>query len=119
MKEKIVELIKFIYVVFVLFIIINIFVESPTSVAVGELITKTSDGTLKTVEATFLRVALTVAQISVSGWFTIKFTLVGIQYFTAQAASDKADLRKKLRNTLILGVLAVLSMFLFGYAVGI
>lgn len=69
--------------------------------------------------ATVVKGFIVAVQIIVTGFFTIKFTIVGIQYFTASAAQEKAENKKKVKWTLYFGVLAYLSIFLFSYAVGL
>lgn len=49
-------------------------------------------------------------QVAVIGLATIRFTLVGIKYFTANAASAKADCKGELVRTFIGGVIAFLAL---------
>lgn len=113
MNIKIRKLLKFIYVILVLFIIMNMYMQ--TSVfAIGNF-----QGPKTALGATILKGFVVASQIAVSGFFIIKFTLTGIQYFTAAAASDKAENRNKLKWTLLYGVLAYLLMFLFARVVGL
>lgn len=49
-------------------------------------------------------------QVAVIGLATIRFTLVGIKYFTANAATAKADCKGELVRTFIGGVIAFLAL---------
>ncbi|MBR1540345.1 MAG: hypothetical protein IJ629_04160 [Clostridia bacterium] len=112
MNAKMKKFIKCTYTVLVMFILINMIVVSPTF-AFGNTIVKTRVG------ATILKTLIAVSEVAVSGYFIIRFTITGIQYFTVVAATDKAEMRNRMKWTLLYGVLAFLAMYLFSYAVGL
>ena len=108
MKNKI---FKLLYSFLVMLVLINIFlnpyVYSVNNIHVAAPI------------ATVTKALFAVAQISVSGFFVIKFTLAGIKYFTAVAASDKADNKNEMSWTLFLAVLSYLGIFMIGKLLGV
>lgn len=62
-----------------------------------------------TQQSWFVNVVSTIIafiQVAVVGIATIMFTVVGIQYFTTSAATAKAELRGRLTNVFIGGVIA-------------
>lgn len=110
MKNKIKNLYKLVISIITIFIFTN-FNIIPESFAAG--------GAFHPVIATIIKGAITFIEVLVAGYFTIRFTITGIQYFTATAVSDKLEKRNKLYFTLLYGVLAYLGIFLFSYAVGL
>lgn len=112
MSTKI-KILKLIYMIFIIFILINTII-APSTFAFGNF-----TGPRTKFGATALKLAVAGSEVGVSGYFIIKLTLTGIQYFTASAVSEKVDNRNKMKWTLLYGVLALLGLFLFSYAVGL
>ena len=113
MNTTINKILKQLYVIVVLFVLINVIMILPTY-ALGEKIEpKTEAG------AVILKLLVIGTQVAVSGWFIIRFTINGIQYFISVVAEEKAAKRNNMKWTLVYGVLAFLAMYLFGYAVGL
>lgn len=112
MDKRVSNKIKLICSIIAIFMIVNINII-PQSFAGG------NTTPLPAPIATFVKVVITGAQVLAAGYFTIRLTLTGIQYFTATAASDKVEQRNRMYWTLFYGVLAYLGIFLFSYAVGL
>ena len=65
--------------------------------------------------ATVIKLLLAAFQVGITGYFVIRFTLLGIRYFSSVAASEKANMKNELRWTFLLGVLAFLTTSLVSY----
>ena len=116
MNNKARKLIKLIYSIFVIFILVNIFINTQafaSNIAIG------NKAPVAGPIATVVKTMFALAQVFVSGWFVIKFTIAGIQYFTSVAATDKADNKNKMKNTLFLAVITYLGIFVFGKVLGL
>lgn len=112
-KER--KIIKLIYSIFIIFILINIFLD--TQVFASNI--KLSGTPVAAPIATIFKTCIAAAQVLVSGFFVIKFSISGIQYFTAVSASDKADNKNRMKNNLFLGVITFLGMYVFGKVLGL
>ena len=116
MNNKVRKLIKIVYSIFIIFILVNIFINPQvfaSNISIG------NKDPVPGPVATVVKTAFAFSQVFVSGWFIIKFTIAGIQYFTAVAATDKADNKNKMKNTLFLAVITYLGIFVFGKVLGL
>ena len=115
MNSKIRKLIKFIYSFIIMFLIINMFIISNVFAAgVGNM-----PGPQTKVGQTVVKTAFVASQVLVSGYFVIRLTILGIKYFIAVSADEKAANKNRLTWTLVCGVIAYLAIYLFSYAVGL
>ena len=113
MDRKKILIIKLLCTIFIVFFLINsfkIFVPITNADGIDDL---------TTADATVIEILIASSQVIVIGFFTIKFTYTGIQYFTSVAASEKADCKNRLKNTLLLAVITILGMRIFGILVGV
>ena len=78
-----------------------------------------TDVDIPPVVATIAKILITGAEIAVVGYFTIRFTLDGIRYFTVVAAQDKANLKNRLLWTVLYATIAFLIIFIFSALVGL
>lgn len=115
MNNKIEKILKFIYSFFIMFILINIFLI-PENLALNNV---GISGNISSPVATFAKAIIGLAQVLVSGYFVILLTMNGISYFTAVAASDKAENKNKIGRTLFFALITFLGMYLFSYAIGL
>ncbi len=118
---KMKKILKMLYIIFVIFILINIFM-STLSYASGGGSSTTYNVQAKPVHktiATIAKTAIAVTQVAVSGFYIIRFSIVGIQYFTTVAASEKAACKNRMMWTLLFGVLTYLGMFAIGKVLGL
>ena len=114
MNLRIKKIIKFIYICFIIFTLINMTI-TPVALAVNNATPRR----LTKVGATIVKGLIAFSEVLVFGYFVIRFTITGIQYFTATAVTEKTVSRNKMKWTFIYGVLALLGMYLFSYAVGL
>ena len=109
MNNNVRKRIKFIYKILSAFLIINV-LFTPLTFAAFQM---------AAFPATVVKILVVASQILVVGFFIVRLTLLGIQYFIAVAAQDKAVSKEKIGVTLFWGVIAVLAMRLFLYALGL
>lgn len=114
MNPRIKKIIKCLYICFIIFVLINITI-TPFAFAANN----TSPRKLTRFGATLVKGLIAFAEVLVFGYFVIRFTITGIQYFTVTAASEKAAKKNQMQWTFVYGVLALLGMYLFSYAVGL
>ena len=115
MNNKIEKILKFIYSFFIIFILINIFLI-PENFALENV---GINGTIPGPIATIAKIIIGLAQVLASGYFVIALTADGISYFTAVAASDKAENKNKIARTLFFALIAFVGMYLFSHAIGL
>lgn len=114
------KMIKLIYVIFIIFIMTNIFINTSVFAGGGGGTGSTTSGATTTSKpippfiATACKAVIAFTQVLVTGCFTIRFTMLGIQYFTAVGANVKAATKQKMGWTLLIGVLTFLAIFIFG-----
>ena len=118
MNSKIKNKIKLIYIILVLFVLINIIIQIPV-LAASKPTNTAIVGPKTKLGATVLEIVLGTTQIAVSGFFIIKLTIVGIQYFTAVGAGEKVEQKNRIKWTLMYVVLAFIALYLFSLVVGL
>ena len=110
MNNNIKRIIKLIYIISVVFLIFNVFINNSVFATSGG----TTYGPLPKEIATVCKAIIAFTQIFVTGAFTIRFTMLGIQYFTAVGADLKAANKRRMAWTLIIGVITILAIWIFG-----
>ena len=116
MNNKLKKLLEFLYYFLIIFILINIFLI-PETFAISNSITISSN--VPGWAATLAKIIIGFVQVLASGYFVIILTMNGISYFTAVAASDKADCKGKISRTLFFALITFLGMYLFSYVIGL
>lgn len=105
---------KLIFSLFCVFILITFILYTQVFADVSEVVTKMKDSSLGiTTQNWFTRLISTIIafiQVAVVGAAIIRFTVVGIKYFTVTAASDKAESKGQLLRTFIGGVIAFFAL---------
>jgi len=114
MSLKMRKTVKLLYTCLILFIIINGIMVTPALAANTAV-----RGGLTRFGATVVKGLIVFAEIFVTGYFLIRLTLAGIQYFIATAATDKAASRNRIRWLLFCGALAISGMYLLSYLTGV
>ena len=117
MSLKVRKLLKLVYSVVIVFIAINMFILQP-SYGSGVSGYNTVLQPVNPAVATISKILIASAQVIVSGYFIIRFTMLGIAYFSS-TAQGKADGKNKLKWTLVEAIIAYVFMFLFTKALGI
>lgn len=103
---------KMIISVIVIFILINLYLctQVNAGVLVNDVIEtmhNTNNGLKKqNIITTIFSTIVAVVQIAVTGYFIIRFTYIGIRYFTLSAAGAKAEYKGELYRTFLWGVVA-------------
>lgn len=119
MIVKMKKIFKMLYIIFVIFILINIFMSTMSYATGGGTTYNIKASKVNVTIATICKVAIAVTQVAVSGFYIIRFTIVGIQYFTTVAASEKAACKNRMMWTLLLGVLTYFGMIVIGKLLGL
>ena len=111
---RIKRLLKLIYSIFIIFIFLNMFFVTE------------SFGSIKTLQpiknellATILKGIIVFSQIIVSGFFVIRFTVHGIEYFCNSTPKGKESSKHGMEWTLIYGVITLVAMSLFSKIMGL
>lgn len=116
MKFRLNKVIKILCAIIIVFLVINIFSVLPVSADNAADRLKKNQGI-----ATFIKVAVVTTQILVTGFFTIRITILGIQYFTTASytPAEKNEVRNMMHKTLGYAVLAFVTLSFFSYAFGL
>ena len=69
--------------------------------------------------ATVAKILIVGAQIAVAGYFTVRLTIIGIQYFTTVAAYEKAANKNRMLWTLLEAALSYIGILVFGKIIGL
>ena len=110
---KVKRLLKLIYSIFIIYIFLNIFFVTE------------SFGSIKTLNpvngffATIFKVIIVFSQVAVSGFFIIRFTVHGIEYFCNSTPKGKEASKHGMQWTLIYGVITLVAMSLFSKIMGL
>ena len=113
MNSNIKKIVKLIYAISIVFLIFNVFINNSVFATSGGSNTK-QFGPLPKELATVCKAIITFTQIFVTGAFTIRLSVLGIQYFTAVGADLKAANKRRMAWTLLIGVITILAIWIFG-----
>ena len=116
MNNNIKKIGKFLFAIIVIFLVINIFMNASVFATGGGAVNSSTRQfkPLPRELATICKAIIAFTQILVTGCFTIRFTMLGIQYFTAVGANVKAATKQRMGWTLLIGVITFLAIFIFG-----
>ena len=114
MNVKMKKMVKLLYTCFIIFTLINGIMVS-SALAANTAV----QGNLTRFGATIVKGLIVFAEVFVAGYFIIRFTIAGIQYFTVSAAQEKAASKNRMAWLLFCGVLAISGMYLLSYLTGV
>lgn len=120
---KIERILKFICLILIVFVIINITMISPVLANNGSsLHVNIASGNVKVetkLSATILKTLFSVAKVLIMGYFAIRLTTEGIRYFIAVSADEKKAKKTRVERVLFYGALALFGIYIVPHLLGL